>query len=333
MRSDDETSLEVPTSFSDVGQLAQGLSDRVKDGMLMLYGPTPVDEMTWVRFAVRLADESPALQGLGRAIRSVDGGTERPDLARFDIVLDSLQLEGTSQVVFETILMQSGEPHPQEHDAEEADLLDAIDVVDEAEPQAEARTQVSAAAVQSPPGYAPGELEALGAEVATGEVVWRQGVPIEPPNLSGAPRADPVAESAAIPAPPVSESKLPARQDVLTRPSLRQTWHPAALAPEPEILLETEQLVFPDAETLAVPAQPPSPDLDPALRVTRAPFVDDEGHLVGELSIPRSSDLGSAAMAPAAPPIPGGAADDGGMDVAVDEIIDLDGGEIDVDGI
>src|SRR5687768_8809072 len=97
--------LTVPTTFGDVAELAAGMVDRVDEERLMLYGPGPFEDGTWVRFSVLLADESPALEGVGRAVASIDGGDERPDSARFDIVLDSLQLDGYGGEVYERILM------------------------------------------------------------------------------------------------------------------------------------------------------------------------------------------------------------------------------------
>ncbi|MBW2460625.1 MAG: hypothetical protein JRH11_03185 [Deltaproteobacteria bacterium] len=96
--------LTVPTAFNDISQLAEGMSDRVDDERLMLYGPDAVEENSWLRFAILLMDQSIALEGVGRAVASIDGGAERPEVARYDIVLDNLQLEGMSEVVYERML-------------------------------------------------------------------------------------------------------------------------------------------------------------------------------------------------------------------------------------
>jgi hypothetical protein len=132
--------LTVPTAFNDISQLAEGMSDRVDEERLMLYGPGPVDDNSWVRFSVLLMDQSIALEGIGRAVASIDGGEERPEVARFDIVLDNLQFEGTSEVVYERMLVYrsqafadgpgTGEVSTEDLEAAEAALIDDVANVD-----------------------------------------------------------------------------------------------------------------------------------------------------------------------------------------------------------
>jgi len=122
--------LTVPTAFNDISQLAEGMSDRVDEERLMLYGPGPVDDNSWIRFSVLLMDQSVALAGVGRAVASIDGGEERPEVARFDIVLDNLQFEGTSEVVYERMLVYRSEafaeaPATGEVNAEEVEEAEA----------------------------------------------------------------------------------------------------------------------------------------------------------------------------------------------------------------
>ena len=119
-----DATLTVPTAFVDISQLAEGLADRVDEGRLMLYGPSSFDEGAWVRFAVLLADESAALEGVGRVVTSIDGGEERPDVARWDVVLDNLQLEGMGEVVYERILIARGSAFGDEHATGEVSLDD-----------------------------------------------------------------------------------------------------------------------------------------------------------------------------------------------------------------
>ncbi|MCA9581387.1 MAG: hypothetical protein KC416_06300, partial [Myxococcales bacterium] len=100
-----QRTLIIPTSFEDIASLAEGLRERVNEQYLMLYAEAPCEENEPVGFQVLLADQSVAFAGAGRAISSYDGGEERPPSARFDIVLDSLVFEGTSEVVYDRILM------------------------------------------------------------------------------------------------------------------------------------------------------------------------------------------------------------------------------------
>ncbi len=126
-----EPTLTVPTAFVDISQLAEGLADRVDEGRLMLYGPEPYEEGAWLRFAVLLADQTAALEGVGRVAMSIDGGEERPEVARWDLVLDSLQLEGMGEVVYERILMIRGGAFSDEPATGEVSLDDVEQVEEE----------------------------------------------------------------------------------------------------------------------------------------------------------------------------------------------------------
>lgn len=111
--------LTVPTHFEDLAALSQGLVDRVGEGRLILYGPAAYDEGSEIGFSVLLLDGNAALEGRGRVERTVDGGDGRAPEIRYDIVLDTLQLEGASEYIFERIVqerlsMQGGQPNTAE---------------------------------------------------------------------------------------------------------------------------------------------------------------------------------------------------------------------------
>ena len=112
-----DATLMVPTAFSDISQLAEGLTGRVESDRLMLYGPEPYEPGTTVHFALTLHDGGVAFEGTGRAIHSVDGGAERPEVARFDIILDSLEFAGSGQVVYDRILLELHGEEPYEGEA------------------------------------------------------------------------------------------------------------------------------------------------------------------------------------------------------------------------
>ncbi|MBX3247136.1 MAG: hypothetical protein KF901_08150 [Myxococcales bacterium] len=97
--------LTVPTAFGDLSELSEGLADRVDEERIILYGPSPFSEGETVGFAVLLMDGTEALTGVGRVAAAVDGGEERAPETRFDIVFDSLQLDGRSEVVYERIVL------------------------------------------------------------------------------------------------------------------------------------------------------------------------------------------------------------------------------------
>src|SRR5690606_31553238 len=72
---------------------------------VMLPNPEPIPEGEWVQFSVTFADGSPALNGVGRCTGSYDNGDAVAPEHRFDVVLDSLELDEMGQVYFERILM------------------------------------------------------------------------------------------------------------------------------------------------------------------------------------------------------------------------------------
>ncbi|MCA9529967.1 MAG: hypothetical protein KC543_07510 [Myxococcales bacterium] len=98
-------SLTVATCFADVAELAAGLIERVGDGRLILYGPEGVESNATLDFAVLLLDGSPVMAGRGRVVAAVDGGVDRAAQTRFDIVIDSLELDAGSEVVYERLLL------------------------------------------------------------------------------------------------------------------------------------------------------------------------------------------------------------------------------------
>jgi hypothetical protein len=97
--------LIIPTPFEDVSQLTDNFATRVDETpQIMLPYHEPVAEGEWFQFVVQLADGTTALEGAGRSLGAQDNGEEYPPEYRYDIVLDSLQLDGMSEVMFERIL-------------------------------------------------------------------------------------------------------------------------------------------------------------------------------------------------------------------------------------
>ncbi|MBW1905881.1 MAG: hypothetical protein JRJ24_11340 [Deltaproteobacteria bacterium] len=112
--------LTVPTHFNDLGELSEGFLDRVEQDTLILYGPVAYEDGSEIEFVVLLADGSPALEGVGRVRAAVDGGADRVPETRYDVVVEALQLDGRSEVVFERLVLarQAVSDHPPAHDAE-----------------------------------------------------------------------------------------------------------------------------------------------------------------------------------------------------------------------
>lgn len=114
--------ISVPTPFNDISELAENFASRVDDERLMLPHGDEVPEGEWVQFAVTLADGSAALSGLGRCTGSYDNGEERAPEHRFDVVMDSLQLEEMAQIYFERILQVRAAQMGEEPQTGEVDL-------------------------------------------------------------------------------------------------------------------------------------------------------------------------------------------------------------------
>ena len=126
--------LTVPTHFNDIGELSEGFLDRVEQDTLILYGPVAYEEGSEIEFAVLLADGSAALEGVGRVRAAVDGGEDRVPETRYDVVVEALQLDARSEVVFERLVIARqavSDPPPAEDDAPVTNEMDAAPEDDE----------------------------------------------------------------------------------------------------------------------------------------------------------------------------------------------------------
>jgi hypothetical protein len=141
--------LTVPTHFADIGELSEGFLDRVEQDTLILYGPVPYEDGSDINFVVLLADGTSALEGSGRVRAAVDGGVERVPETRYDVVLEALELEGRSEVVFERLVMARqavSDPAPAEGDAPVTGDMDAAPVDDAGETEEAVAPEVEIAA-------------------------------------------------------------------------------------------------------------------------------------------------------------------------------------------
>ncbi len=120
--------LTVPTHFNDIGELSEGFLDRVEQDTLILYGPVAYEEGSEIEFALLLADGTTALEGFGRVRAAVDGGADRVPETRYDVVVEALQLDGRSEVVFERLVIARqavSDAPPAEDDAPVTNDMDA----------------------------------------------------------------------------------------------------------------------------------------------------------------------------------------------------------------
>jgi hypothetical protein len=96
--------LSVATPFPDVASLAQGYINRVDGERLLLPLELPCDEGAGVRFVIYLGDGTAAFAGAGRCVQVSDQGTNVPPTARYETLVDSLELDDRSRPVYEYIV-------------------------------------------------------------------------------------------------------------------------------------------------------------------------------------------------------------------------------------
>jgi hypothetical protein len=154
--------LTVPTHFNDIGELSEGFLDRVEQDTLILYGPVAYEESSQIEFAVLLADGTAALEGVGRVRAAVDGGEDRVPETRYDVVVEALQLDGRSEVVFERLVIarQAVSDAPPAEDGAPV-TNDDMDVVMEADEPVVEEVEIEADEVLS---LAPDEATSLAPE-------------------------------------------------------------------------------------------------------------------------------------------------------------------------
>ena len=273
--------LEIATPFADFSELSENFAQRVDTERLMLPYPEPVAEGEWVTFTVLFADGSTALSGSGKCQGSYDNGEEHPPEYRYDVVVESLSLEGTAEVMFERLLMARNSMTSSPN-AEPATGEVSIDELEQ--------RQASAAAA---PAEAP--LESLEAELAEDldpdaggfgepqptavahldDLVAQTASRTQPPPPKGPPARAGSAGAAAKGRPGVASAPAPLPSPhafngrVLTRPTLPAAWSPE---PEPRPEAATSSGAFDYGRGgLPKPAHPPRPELPAEHRVQAAP--------------------------------------------------------------
>lgn len=269
--------LVVATPFGELGELAEHFAQRVDGGRLMLPYPNGVDDGQWLQFQVLYADGSVAMEGTGKVSGSYDNGEEHPPEYRFDIVLEELTLDGTSEVVFERIVvaresMMSADPGTGEVQIPDEVAADPIAV----EPvTSEPPMTVDDAALEAEVPEPITGLEAM--EEDAGEDIDDLIESAPAPTPARAPAAAPAAPRANPRGAPVEPGKLPTPHSfeggVLTRPVLPAAWEPNP-EPRPDAAAGTGLFEYARNVTGSVlprPASPPRPELPEEARVGHAP--------------------------------------------------------------
>lgn len=97
--------LIVETPFSELAELVDGLAPRIDGTRITLWSGIDVEEGISIRFSVRLADGSTCFEGTGTCVARHDQGDTGYPSERYEITLDSLELDARNDVVFERLLL------------------------------------------------------------------------------------------------------------------------------------------------------------------------------------------------------------------------------------
>ncbi len=295
--------ITIQTPFNDVAELTDNFATRVDETQLMLPYSQPLADDVRVAFTVLLADGSVALEGVGRTSASQDNGADYPPEYRYDVVLDSLELAGMSEVMFERFLQArssqlEGEPGTGEVDVgqlaaieEEAARADSLgDLAAEPSAPFEAVTAFEEEALLEPASEPypidDGATESIAEEGSIEEDDWAppadfgdggstQAVSLAEVSIASAPPPPPraPAQGRVMPAPPSApRGTLPLmhrfEHGVLTRPSLAASWAPE-VTPRPDPMASSGLFDAPGG--LPRPFAPPHPEMPEEARVHPAP--------------------------------------------------------------
>jgi len=255
----------VPTPFTELGELAEHFAQRVDQGRLMLPFSEGVPDGEWVPFQVLYLDGSVAMEGTGKVNGSYDNGDESPPEYRFDVVLEELAFDGTSEVVFERITVARTSMLAAEPATGEVSLAEVEPAPAEPEPESAAVDEAAA----EPASFADAASEATSFDEAPAAA--EQEVSPDDASLDEAPPDEAPLDEAPAEVDPGSASF----DEALSAPSpLEQTAifeAPAAAADlaasEDALPLEETSSELPVDEPLSSAAAPAAP---PPLAAPRA---------------------------------------------------------------
>jgi hypothetical protein len=91
--------LEVRTSHAAVADVVQDLAKSVDDTTLRLPSSRSFGDGDWVRFTVRLNDNTPVIEGIGRCQSAKKSG------AGYEVVLSLLQFDERNEIMYERVLI------------------------------------------------------------------------------------------------------------------------------------------------------------------------------------------------------------------------------------
>ncbi|QQR91543.1 MAG: hypothetical protein IPJ88_07430 [Myxococcales bacterium] len=210
----------INTGFSDSADFIEGFMAHVDEENVVLPSATAVEQGDWVQFHICLVDQSPIFEGMGRCIGAVDNGDDRPAEQRFDLVLDSLQFEGASQVIYEQIIdARQSTSLPSEEpvslDDQEQDDFTALDDAIDVEVQSDAPPDSTGGYLSRPPmagSWHPEEpVQTVSSPPPSGLFGYTEGLdfPPKPPR----PEPGTYRDVFAAPAPQASEAQAQSTAD------------------------------------------------------------------------------------------------------------------------
>jgi hypothetical protein len=302
--------LSVATPFPDVATLAQGYINRVDGERLLVPLEVECNEGAGVRFVIYLGDGTAAFAGAGRCVQVSDQGTNVPPSARYETLIDGLELDDRSRPVYDYIVAVRAAAYGQPVEDAGEHVEDAGEHVDdhveevadaEAAPiEAEAALDVDVVSVRpDAEAAAPSEpapsIEDFGFEPAAEPAAFQaapEALEALPETLSEAdaeaveayaslappPETAPSVRPASIPTSAIPESFRPEMASFIPPPLPTgilqrppRALHWQPAPPRRPTPLPQTGLFRYTGPGLPKPAGAPRPDLDPSLLVQRAP--------------------------------------------------------------
>lgn len=209
----------VPTPFTELGELAEHFAQRVDQGRLMLPFSEAVPDGEWVPFQVLYDDGSVAMEGTGKVNGSYDNGDESPPEYRFDVVLEELAFDGTSEVVFERITVARASMLASEPATGEVSLAELEPAPAEAAPESAGDdAPAEPASFEEVPAEGSLDEAPAGAEESPAEASFDEApaeADLGPSSFDDAPPASSPLEQTAIFEAPADPADLAAAEDAL----------------------------------------------------------------------------------------------------------------------
>lgn len=277
--------LDIPTGCSNIVELATDFAERADPAQFILPCAAPANPGDRIQFRILYADGSAALSGVGSCAEVYDHQEEDyPPEYRFDLVLQGLEFDRSSQVLFERILLSrdgGGGPATGEISTDGIDFADSEELsADEFAAQSQPSERFDA-----PPGFAdPGQwddstqalsADSLGTDLLGESLESESTMAISFERVASRPQSRPPAayrepQRPVRPKLPKGQLPDPLRQaELITRPKISAAWEP-----EVEPREQARRPMSPEFNyhgPLPTPASPPRPQMPEDLVIAPAP--------------------------------------------------------------